>query len=108
MPVIAIGSHMTIFMIDLTLNVRLSTTMTIVATTTTTIAREIAATSTTIVEETITSIVVIVDRVSAVSSTVLSLSKIGLQLWSSVGTHLLRGIEAKIRFKNFSEIDGSN
>ena len=34
---------MTIFMIDLTLNVRLSTTMTIVATTTTTIAREIAA-----------------------------------------------------------------
>jgi len=74
---------MSIFMTDLTLNVREFTTtnptaIAIAATTTTATTREIVATAMTIVEETITSIVVSVGRVSLLSSIVLSLSNIGL------------------------------
>ena len=109
MPVIAIGSLMSIFMTDLALNRESTTTTpTAIALAATTTVREIAATSMAIVEETITSIVVIVGQVIVLSNIVLSLSNNGLWFWSSVGKHLLQRIGGKIRFRSFSEIDGSN
>lgn len=75
--------------------------------TTTAATREIPITSTAIVEIPITVIVIVVVRISITSRTVLSLSNLDLRLCSDsiVGTPLLRGIGAKIRFSSFCEIN---